>query len=199
MKMEFFEVLQHMVESLGYAGVFTAAGLEYACFPISSELLLPFLGYTAARGEMRLWLTIIVCTLAGTLGSFFCYMLGRVGGNFLEHTLCKRFHTLQLGMEKARNVFKRYGKESVFFARMFPIARTYISFPAGMASMDIPLFLLYTALGAFIWNTVLISGGYFLGSHWEEVKLIFEGCKWFLVIALAGALFLLWQKKKRKI
>ncbi len=195
--MELLEILQNIVETLGYAGIFAATGLEYACFPISSEILLPFLGYTVALGNRSLWITILISTLAGVTGSLFCYILGRIGGNFLEQTLCRKFHTLQIGMNKAKSIFKKYGKESVFLARMFPIARTYISFPAGIAAMELPLFLLYTGLGAFLWNTILISGGYLLGSHWIEVKQMFQSWKWIPIILFILFLVFLFRKKRK--
>ncbi len=182
--MNLFDILRNIVETLGYGGIFVATGLEYACFPISSELLLPFIGYTVSKGNMNLPITILVSTAAGVLGSLCCYTLGRIGGGFLEQTFCKRFKTVHIGMEKAKAIFRRYGRQSVFFARVFPLARTYISFPAGMTAMNIGEFSLYTALGAFSWNTLLISCGYFFGVHWEEIKPFLERNKLLPILAI---------------
>mgnify|MGYP002410897397 CR=1 FL=1 len=164
--MNIIEVLTDMVVSFGYIGIFVATSLEYGCFPVSSEVLLPFIGYFAFKGNMSILGAISISTLGGIIGSLFCYGLGRFGKNFIENTLCCRFKTVGIGLDNADRVFRKYGKQSVLVARVFPIARTYISIPAGLAAMDIRIFVLYTALGAFMWNTALISAGYFLGSYW---------------------------------
>ena len=164
--MNIIEVLTNMVVSFGYIGIFVATSLEYGCFPVSSEVLLPFIGYFAFKGNMNLLGAISVSTLGGVLGSLFCYGLGRFGKNFIENTLCRRFKSVGAGLDHADRVFRKYGRQSVLVARVFPIARTYISIPAGLAAMNVKIFVLYTALGAFLWNTALISTGYFLGSYW---------------------------------
>lgn len=187
--MNLLHILKDIIISLGYGGIFIATGLEYACFPVSSEILLPLIGYTIAAGEMNLIFSIFISTFAGTLGSLFCYMMGRLGGTFLEQTLCKRFETLQIGMDKAKHVFEQYGKISVLLGRMFPIARTYISFPAGMTSMRVTTFLIYTAIGAFCWNTILISCGYFLGKNWKYVISFYSNHEWILTLAI-GLIFI---------
>ncbi len=200
--MNLIDALKNIIVSLGYGGIFFAAGLEYACFPISSEILLPLIGYMAVQGEMSLIVTILVSTIAGILGSLFCYTLGRLGGNFLEQTLCKRFETLQIGMDRAKHVFQRYGKFSVLIARMFPIARTYISFPAGMAAMNVSLFITYTAIGAFFWNSILISCGYYLGKNWNSTTLFYQEHKWILAaigaLLFAAVCYCLKKRKQRK-
>ncbi|NLK36670.1 MAG: DedA family protein [Epulopiscium sp.] len=197
--MNLLDALKNIILSLGYGGIFFAAGLEYACFPISSEILLPLIGYMSAQGNMNLIAVILTSTIAGTLGSLFCYTIGRIGGSFLEQTLCKRFQTLQIGMERAKILFQRHGRLSVLFARMFPIARTYISFPAGMASMSVSLFLTYTAIGAFLWNSILISCGYYMGKNWESATLFYQEHKWAFAVAIALLLFFIaYRIKKRK-
>ena len=98
---------------------------------------------------------------------------------------------------KAKAIFRRYGRQSVFFARVFPLARTYISFPAGMAAMNIGEFLLYTTLGAFSWNTLLISCGYFFGTHWEEIKPFLARNKILPIFAIF-ILFLLFELLHRR-
>lgn len=168
--MNIIEVLTDMVVSFGYIGIFVATSLEYGCFPVSSEVLLPFIGYFVCKGNMSLLGAITVSTVGGILGSLFCYCLGRFGKNFIENTLCRKYKTIKIGLENANRVFIKYGRQSVLIARVFPIARTYISIPAGLASMDVKIFAAYTALGAFLWNTALISAGYFLGSYWANAN-----------------------------
>lgn len=197
--MDFFMALKQIILKLGYGGVFAATALEYGCFPVSSEILLPFIGYMAVQGGQSLFLTILFATGGGISGSLCCYLIGRAGGSVLER-LAARFQTIELGIRRAQAVFLRYGTASVFLARVFPIARTYISFPAGMAKMPLLPFCVYSALGALLWNTALISGGYFLGSHWDACKALLEKHQLFLFAVPIGIFifFVIWQRKKEK-
>ncbi len=188
--MSFIEAIKQLIIELGAGGIFVATALEYGCFPVSSEILLPFIGYVIAVQQYSLLYTILIATLGGMVGTTACYLVGRVGGRMFER-MAERFEGIAFGVEKAQQVFEKYGKESVFFARLFPIARTYISFPAGLAKMPIVPFIVYTAFGVFLWNTALISAGYFLGSHWDICKGFLKAYQWQLSggIALAIVLF----------
>ncbi|WP_304509197.1 DedA family protein [Anaerotignum sp.] len=199
--MNLLEAIKQLVIELGAGGIFVATALEYGCFPVSSEILLPFIGYMIAINHYSLFYAIFIATLGGMIGTTACYLVGRIGGNMFEK-LAERFASVALGVGKAQSIFEKYGKESVFFARLFPIARTYISFPAGLAKMPIVPFLIYTTVGVFIWNTALISAGYFLGSHWDICKQFLKAYQWQLSgsIALVVILFILvknYLKKKQ--
>ena len=173
------EAIKQLVLELGAGGIFIATALEYGCFPVSSEILLPFIGYVVAVNGYSLFYTILIATFGGMIGTTTCYLVGRIGGRMFEK-LAERFESIALGVGKAQKIFEKYGKESVFFARLFPIARTYISFPAGLAKMSALPFLIYTAFGVFLWNTALISAGYFLGSHWDVCKVFLKTYQWHL-------------------
>ena len=164
------DTLKGMVDSFGYIGIFIATSLEYGCFPVSSEVLLPFIGFFVFGGEMSLFGAILVSTAGGIAGSIVCYCFGRFGRRFIEKTLCSKYSSLKKGLEKAGRVFDKYGSKSVLIARVFPIARTYISIPAGLMGMNIYVFVIYTAVGSFVWNTMLISAGYFLGGYGSLIK-----------------------------
>lgn len=199
-----FNILMIIIQKLGYLGIFASTALEYACFPISSELLLPFIGFTVSKGEMNLVYTILASTLGGVAGCSFCYCIGRFGGDFIDRTLCRKFKGIRLGIQHARGYFNRYGKQSVLIARIFPIVRTYISIPAGMAKMDYGGFVLYSALGALVWNTVLISVGYFLGDHWNETAFFMgqhKGILFIMVIVISSMIVYhtFFKRRKRKV
>lgn len=164
------DTLKGMVDSFGYIGIFIATSLEYGCFPVSSEVLLPFIGFFVFGGEMSLLGAILVSTAGGIAGSLVCYCFGRFGRRFIEKTLCSKYSSLKKGLEKAGRVFDKYGSKSVLIARVFPIARTYISIPAGLMGMNVYVFVIYTAVGSFVWNTMLISAGYFLGGYGSLIK-----------------------------
>ena len=164
------DALTGMVNSFGYLGIFISTSLEYGCFPVSSEVLLPFIGFFVFGGEMSLFGAILVSTAGGIAGSLVCYCFGRFGRRFIEKTLCSKYSSLKKGLEKAGRVFDKYGSKSVLIARVFPIARTYISIPAGLMGMNVYVFVIYTAVGSFVWNTMLISAGYFLGGYGSLIK-----------------------------
>ena len=109
-----------------------------------------------------------------------------------------KYKGLRAGMESAKRVFERYGKFSVFFARVFPIARTYVSIPAGASGMNVFEFIIFTAGGAFIWNTVLIGIGYALGENYMKAGELFAEKKEFFVMALAVIAFLIFLKLAKK-
>lgn len=197
--MSLLEAIKQLVIELGAGGIFVATALEYGCFPVSSEILLPFIGYMIAINHYSLFYAIFIATLGGMIGTTACYLVGRIGGSMFEK-LASRFASVALGVGKAQSIFEKYGKESVFFARLFPIARTYISFPAGLAKMPILPFLIYTTVGVFIWNTALISAGYFLGSHWDICKEFLKAYQWQLSggIALVVIVFIVVKNYIRK-
>ncbi len=170
----------------GYLGIFVSTMLEYACFPISSEILFPFIGYCASKGGLSIVLSLIFSTIAAIIGCSFCYALGRFGETFLRKTLFRKFPKLKLAVDNSSIWFRKKGSISVLFGRCFPLIRTYISFPAGMAKMSYIKFVSYTAVGSALWNTALISIGFFLGENWERAGLIFKSLpfKIFIVIII---------------
>ncbi|WP_313528012.1 DedA family protein [Anaerotignum sp.] len=186
--MSIIEAIKQLVLELGAGGIFVATALEYGCFPVSSEILLPFIGYVVAMNGYSLFYTILIASLGGMVGTTTCYLVGRLGGRMFDK-LANRFESIALGVGKAQSIFEKYGKESVFFARLFPIARTYISFPAGLAKMSAAPFMIYTAFGVFLWNTALISAGYFLGSHWDICKEFVKTYQWQISAGVALVVF----------
>ncbi len=195
--MELLNAIKDLVLHFGYIGIFCGVMLEYACFPISSEVLLPFIGFASAAGELPLIIVILCATAGGVAGSSFCYLLGRIGGNFIRK-LCSRLKTLDLGCQKAENLFLTYGKSSVFFARLFPIARTYISFPAGMMKLPYHIFLFYTTAGAFLWNTVLLSIGFFLGEYRERYLIFLKEYGSIAIFFFLLLILLFWYNRKKR-
>ncbi len=186
--MSIIEAIKQLVLELGAGGIFVATALEYGCFPVSSEILLPFIGYVVAMNGYSLFYTILIASLGGMVGTTTCYLVGRLGGRMFDK-LANRFESIALGVGKSQSIFEKYGKESVFFARLFPIARTYISFPAGLAKMSAAPFMIYTAFGVFLWNTALISAGYFLGSHWDICKEFVKTYQWQISAGVALVVF----------
>lgn len=177
------------VSSWGYYGVFLLMFLESTSLPIPSEIILPFAGYLVSLGQLNLLLTIVVSTVAGTIGSLVDFYIGMKG---MDLIIRRRPLTNVLfsktRMEMVESWFKKYGSMTVFVSRLIPGFRTLISFPAGALRMSLTKFLVYTTAGCLIWNSLLIYLGYYLGSKWREVA----GISRYLIIAfLIVALILL--------
>ncbi|KMT22059.1 DedA family protein [Clostridium cylindrosporum] len=194
-----FEYLVNLISSVGYLGVFAATSLEYACFPLPSEIILPFIGYLASIKSIGLIGGIIVSSIAGIVGSLVCYFIGYFGGKPVLDFIGDKFKSSKKPIRSARNWFDRYDKMSVLLARLLPLARTYISIPAGISKMNLFIFIFYSSIGIIIWNTALISLGYYLRSNWKMVEYFIEEYTIAAgIIVLLGAFSVIYLKIKRK-
>lgn len=190
-------VVIFVLDKTGYLGTFFGMALESACIPIPSEAILPFGGYLSFTGRLNLYLVIILGTLGGTFGSLVAYYLGKWGGRpFVE----KYIHKLRLSKEHLRisdNYFKKYGEKIVFYSRLLPIIRTFISLPAGISKMDVKKFTIYTFLGSLIWSIVLGYAGFKMGENWTAIRSLFHIADIFLVaIIFAFIVYRFFVKKK---
>ena len=152
-------------DQLGYLGIFISVALEYACFPISSEILLPLIGILVYNGRLKYLFTIITSIFAGIFGSTICYIIGVFGGVPLLNYSKKKFPKTRNTIDSLNNWFSKYGKITVLLARIVPITRTYISILAGAQRLNYITFITYSSIGIAFWNTVLILIGYFLGDN----------------------------------
>jgi membrane protein DedA with SNARE-associated domain len=189
------------VRSWGYVGVFGLMLLESSSLPVPSEVVLPFAGVLVAMGDLNLWLTITVATIAGVIGSLIDYYIGLKGVHILmEHKILGKavFSTKQL--ETAAHWFNKRGSIMVFLARFVPGIRTLISFPAGAVKMSMPKFLVYTAFGCLLWNSLLIYAGVYLGNSWKEVAGVLHYILIAVVIVavIVFAYYIFSKKKKRE-
>ncbi len=171
--------LESLYGAVGYLGVMLAMAIESAMVPLPSELILPFAGFLVSDptqvepltgGPWSFWIVVIVATIGNTVGSLVAYAIGAYGGRpFLERYgryLLIREHEIEL----ADHFFARWGAQTAFFSRLLPIVRTFISFPAGVARMDLRTFVAYSTAGAFLWSTALVWAGVQLGANWEEIR-----------------------------
>lgn len=168
--------------------------LESALIPIPSEITMPFSGYLVSRGELNFVLVVLVGAFANLVGSWIAYYIGY----FLEETVLvgwiKKYGKFLLltvdDYEKSRHWFNKYGNRIVFFSRLLPGIRTFISLPAGMAKMDIKKFSIYTFLGSLIWSAMLAYIGYYFGENWKALEPIYR--KFEIVVAVGLILGALW-------
>jgi len=184
------------VGSLGYIGIFIMMFLESSFFPFPSEVVMIPAGYLAYKGEMNMYLAILFGILGSLAGALFNYFLAiKLGRSFLVK-YGRFFFIKEETIVKMEEFFKNHGHISTFSGRLIPAVRQYISFPAGLARMNIFVFSLYTTLGAAIWVIVLTLLGYYLGDNEALIK---EYLRYIIVIIIASLAILgFWYYKKVK-
>lgn len=166
------ELIIDIVGRGGYLGIAILMALENIFPPIPSEVVMGIGGILVARGEMAFWPLLIVGTLGTTAGNYAWYWAGnRLGYRRLEPFVNRWGRWLTLDwehIEQAARFFQRHGQWVVFFLRFSPFLRTIVSLPAGLAHMPVGRFLVFTFLGAGVWNALLILGGSLLEPLLEE-------------------------------
>jgi membrane protein DedA with SNARE-associated domain len=189
-----------LISSLGYFGVFFLMMLESMIFPIPSELVLPFAGFLIIEGKMNFLLVILFATFGSLVGSLLSYYLGKYGGNRFVLKYGKYFLLNERHLINAEKWFSKRGELTIFIGRFIPVIRHIISIPAGVGKMNIKKFILYTLLGAGIWNAFLTYVGFTLGKNWETIMQYSDYISWFIlgVIIMVGAYFLWKEIKKRR-
>jgi membrane protein DedA with SNARE-associated domain len=190
-----------LISGLGYGGVFIAMVLESACIPLPSEIILPFAGYMVFVGKFSYWKITLVATLANVTGGLLAYFLGKYGGRPFLLKYGRFFLISEEKLKITDKFFQKYGEITVFFGRMLPVIRTFISLPAGIGRMSALKMSVYTFLGSLPWCALLIWSGYELGENWNTLKTIFH--RFHIIIGICGAvsvlfiafLILVWKRK----
>ena len=190
--MSFSQSLINALESYGLLIVFVTMVAESACIPIASEIVVPYGGFLAAQGHTHLWMVIAVATVANLVGSSIAYVVGRYGGRALFLRYGRYVGISAHHVERADHWFLRYGPVTVFFTRMMPGVRTFISLPAGIAKMPVVKFLVYSLFGSVIWNTGLAYLGYAAGKAagqdpWGRLQETFSRYDRYFYVVLAIA------------
>lgn len=198
------EWIINTMDQYGYLGIALLIAIENIFPPISSELILTFGGFMTTYTEMNKWLVVLFATVGSVVGACVLYSVGLLlPVERLELLVDKWGHILGLkraDIKRAEGWFEKRGTPTIFFCRFIPLIRSLISIPAGMARMHIGKFLLYTTLGTFIWNIVLVFLGAFAGSRWERIVGYMDVYSHVTVIGLAviGVAVIVWFIKKRK-
>ncbi len=165
------EWIEHVILTVGYPGVFFTVALESFFAPIPSEALMPFVGYMVYQGELNLYATIVLTTLGSFVGTLPFYIIGYLGKEPFERFLRKYGKYLFISnkaIDKVFDMFDKHGNKIILFGRLIPTVRTLVSFPAGVAKMNFGVFSVYSIAGSFIWSSILILIGYFLGDGWKK-------------------------------
>src|SRR3954452_7363366 len=149
----------NVVGDLGLPGIFVLMLLESACIPIPSEATMLFAGFNVASGEFSLFAAVATGVVANVVGSWIAYAVGYYGRIDILEKHGKKLHIKPSHLEWADRWFERYGAPTVFFSRMLPIIRTFISLPAGVARMPFWRFTLLTVAGCVPWVFGLTFAG----------------------------------------
>ena len=159
-----------VVSEMGLIGVFLLMVGESACLPIPSEATMLFAGFNVANGEYSLFAATAVGVAANVVGSWIAYAIGYYGRIDVLEKYGTKLHIKPSHLAWADRWFERYGAATVFFTRMLPIIRTFISLPAGVARMPFWRFTLFTVLGCIPWIFMLTFIGMQVGENWESWK-----------------------------
>ena len=166
---ELIELTAHIMADFGYLGIFLGMFIESTIIPIPSEIIMIPAGIASSKGILNIYLVIIYGIFGNVLGAIFSYYLAfYIGRNFLL-SVGKYFFIKESAIIKIENFFKNYGSISVFFGRLLPGFRHFISIPAGIAKMDIKLFTIYTIAGSTIWTAILAILGYEIGENHQLI------------------------------
>ncbi|MDQ3547515.1 MAG: DedA family protein [Chloroflexota bacterium] len=192
-----------IIERFGYAGIAFLIALETVFPPIPSEIILPLAGFTAGQGKLSLVGVIVAATVGSVVGALILYTIGRwIGRERLEGLVDRYGRYLMLkqsDLDKANDWFERYSGKAVAIGRLVPVVRSLVSLPAGLTGMPLPTFVLYTAAGSAIWNSILIGAGYALGSRWEEVGGYVSYLQYAVIVgAVAFAGWFVWSRLRAR-
>jgi membrane protein DedA with SNARE-associated domain len=156
-----------VISAMGYGGVALLMAIESACIPLPSEIIMPFAGYLVYQGQFTLQGAAIAGAVGCVLGSIPAYYLGTYGGRPLIERWGKYVLVSQRELDFADRLFQRHGHWVVLAARLLPVVRTFIAFPAGVARMPMGKFVVYTLVGSYPWCLGLAWVGAKLGEKWN--------------------------------
>ncbi len=190
---------QNVVGDLGLGGVFVLMVLESACIPIPSEATMLFAGFRVDAGDYSLLAVALVGTGANLVGSWIAYAVGYYGRVDLLEKHGKKLHIKPSHLQWADRWFERYGSATVFFSRVLPIIRTFISLPAGVARMPFWRFTVLTVLGCFPWVFALAFIGKQAGEKckdWQDSLHYVDYAVAALIVVGAVYLFVRWRRNR---
>lgn len=194
---EVSQVFLQFINSYGYIAVAVLMAMENACIPIPSELILGFAGYLIFAEQMTFTGAMVAGMVGGMAGSIFAYAVGSTGGRAFVDKYGKYFFIKKSHVDLAQRWFDKYGIRAVFFSRMLPVIRTFISLPAGFARVNFPEFLFYTFAGSLPWTALILYAGIILGENWKKLLEVgHEASIAFVVICVVG--LIVWYIRRKK-
>lgn len=191
--------IQMVIQSGGYFAIGGLMAIESACIPLPSEVIMPFAGSLVGGGGLNLFEVGLAGALGCVFGSIPAYYLGQFGGRPLIERFGKYVLISHHDLDTADRLFAKHGERIVFIARLLPVIRTFIAFPAGVARMDMGRFIVYTFAGSLPWCLGLAYVGQKLGEHWDALKPIFHASDGVIgALIIGGAAFWIWRHLRQR-
>jgi membrane protein DedA with SNARE-associated domain len=191
-----------VISSAGYLGIVILMAIESACIPLPSEVIMPFAGYLVSTGQFSLLGVATMGALGCNIGSTVAYFVASKGGRKAFERWGAYILISSNEIRRAEQFFARYGSVTVFFARLLPIVRTFIAFPAGLARMPMLKFQIYTFVGSWPWCFGLAYIGFLLGVRWNSdptFRWLFHQFDAVIVtILIAGLSWLIWVRWRER-
>jgi membrane protein DedA with SNARE-associated domain len=188
-----------VIGDLGLFGVYVLTVLESACIPIPSEATMMFAGFNVADGKFPLWAAVVVAILGELTGALIAYGVGYFGRVDLIEKHGKRIHVSPAKLQTADRWFARHGEATVFFGRMIPVVRAFVSLPAGVARMPLRRFIPFTVLGSAPWLLAWALAGRAAGDNWRHYR-HYVGYLDYAVLAaiIGGIVYLVVRRRNRR-
>jgi membrane protein DedA with SNARE-associated domain len=198
---EIAETIVQSIGHMGYWGIFLLMFLESTFFPFPSEIIMIPAGYLAHKGEMNIYIIVLIGVLGSVAGALFNYYIAVHFGRKFILKYGKYFFIKEETLDKLEAFFTKHGELSTFNGRLIPGIRQLISLPAGLARMNIAKFAFYSALGAGIWVIVLVVIGYLLGSNEELISEYLRSATLIalLCVALITIFYVMRQRRRKEI
>lgn len=184
-------VITNLINEYGLIAMFIIILLEYACFPVSSEIVLPFSGAVASINHTSFFVILPLSILAGLIGTGICYVIGWFGGGAIINFITRKLPKSKKGIDAANENFKLHGAAAVCIGRVIPLVRTYIALIAGASKLNPVTYFAASALGITVWNTLLIGLGYTLRENYKVVGEYYDRYKHNLIPVAAICLIAL--------
>lgn len=196
---QYSTIFLEFIASWGYLAIALLMAVENACIPIPSELILGFAGYLVSIGQIDFAEAVAAGMAGGMAGSVVTHYIGYWGGRPFINKYGKYFFMKQSHIDTAQRWFDKYGIKAVFFSRLLPVVRTFISLPAGFAGVDMKKFILFTFAGSLPWTILIIYIGILLGDNWKKMLAI--GHEFSLIISaiiILAVLYLYFRHRKKQ-
>jgi membrane protein DedA with SNARE-associated domain len=191
-----------VISSAGYLGIVILMAIESACIPLPSEVIMPFAGYLVSTGQFSLLGVATAGALGCNIGSTIAYLVASTGGRKVFERWGGYILISSDEINRAERFFACYGSITVFFARLLPVVRTFIAFPAGLARMPMLKFQIYTFVGTWPWCFGLAYIGFLLGARWNSDptfrRLFHEFDAVIVTVLIAGLAWLIWARWRER-
>ncbi len=189
--MNLTEIALNLISNLGYTGLFLGLFIDSFGIPIPSEVLVPLATALALQGRFSLAVVFVVAVFGQVLGGLAGYYIGRYAGEPFLEKYGRYVLISQRDLKRTHSAFAKYGRWLVMVGRCIPIIRGFIAYPAGIAEMPVPTFLIFTAIGSAFWTLMLMGLGVLLQNNLEVIDKI--GKDFSLVIIALLVVYIVWH------